>query len=162
VRRPLAGRPGDWHGFSLVELLLVLAVLGVIMAAVVPAARGGHESGKFQATLKTATGLAEAVRQYRMATGAWPARWSDLGGRYLATPAPTTAWGAPFTLTSTSGSAVITTTVPLHSAPNGLLPPVASLTAIAGGSQLTVGVAIPEEAADLVWERNRVSGSTGF
>ncbi len=146
----------------MVELLLVLAVLGVIMAAVLPAARGWHESGKFQATLKTATGLAEAVRQYRMATGAWPARWSDLSGRYLATSAPTTAWGASFTLTSTTSSAVITTPVPLSSAPSGLLPPVASLTAIAGGLGLTVRVAIPEEAADLVWERNRVSGTTGF
>jgi type II secretory pathway pseudopilin PulG len=95
--------------------MLALAILGVLMGALVPAVRGWHEGGKFTATLKTAAALTEAVRQYRLATGSWPASWADLSGRYLATASPTTPWGGGFTLMSTARYAEITTTVPLGS-----------------------------------------------
>ncbi len=147
------------RGFSVIELMLALAILGVLMGALVPAVRGWHEGGKFTATLKTAAALTGAVRQYRLATGSWPASWADLSGRYLATASPTTPWGGSFTLTSTARYAEITTTVPLGSPPSGILPPMASLSAVAGGTQLTVRVPVPGEPADLEFERHRLTGS---
>jgi len=146
------------NGFSAVELLLGLAITAVIVSAVVPAARGWHEGGKFRATLKTATGLAEAVRHYRAATGSWPASWTDLSGRYLTTLLPTNPWGAGFALSATTSYAEITTTVPLSSPPGGSLPAIASLSPVPGGARLTVRVALPGEAVDLEFERKRLTG----
>lgn len=156
VRPGLFGNP---RGFSAVELLLALGLMGVVLTLLLPAARGWHEGGKFRATLKTAAGLADSVRQYRQATGTWPAGWSDLSGRYLVATAPTTPWGASFTLTSTATYAEITTTVPLTSLPSGIAPKVASLTPVVGGTQLTVRVPLPGETADLEFERKRLTGS---
>lgn len=157
--RAKIGLHRDSRGFTLIELMLVLAIMGVSMAILLPAASGWHEGGKFRATLKTAAGLAEAVRQYRQANGTWPSGWAALSGRYLANTAPTTPWGASFALTSTASSAEITTTVPLSSPPSGILPKMASLSTIVGGTQLTVRVPLPGETADLEFERKRVSGS---
>lgn len=149
----------ECRGFTLIELMLVLAIMGVSMAMLLPAASGWHEGGKFKATLKTAAGLAEAVRQYRQTTGTWPSGWAALSGRYLANTAPTTPWGASFALTSTASYAEITTTVPLTSPPSGIAPTVASLTAVVGGTQLTVRVPLPGDMADLEFERKRLTGS---
>lgn len=146
------------NGFSAVEVLLALGIMGVILAALVPAARGWHDGGKFRATLETATALAEAVRQYRAATGSWPASWTDLSGRYLANASPATPWGASFTLSATTSYAEITTTVPLGSPPGGILPPISSLSSVSGGTQLTIRVPLPGEAVDLEFERKRLTG----
>ena len=149
-------------GFSLVEVMLAIAVMAVVFAAALPAAGGWFQTARLRATLTTATALAEAVGQYRMTNGAWPTAWSQLQGRYVASATPTTAWGDAFTVSAGANTATVTAPIPLGSVPSGLISPIATLTTTETGMQLTVQVLIPESAADLAWERNRVSGSTGF
>ncbi len=91
-------------GFSVLELTLALAIVGVLLAVLLPAAAGWQDSAKFKAALNTTAGLAQAIHQDREATGTWPTAWTDLSGRYLSTPSPTTtAWGGSFALTATPG-----------------------------------------------------------
>lgn len=149
----------DPRGFSVMELLLALGLVAVVLAALVPSARGWYEGGKFRATLKTAAGLAEAVRQYRATTGAWPATWNDLVGRYLPNGSPATAWGAGFTLTATANYAEITTIVPVTSPPSALVERFASVRSVPGGTEITVRVPVPGDATDLEYERKRLVGS---
>lgn len=147
--------------FTLLELMIALAVVAVLATAVLPGLKGRLDTGKLQATAASLNGLAEAVRQYRATTGAWPALWTDLSSRYLPSPTPTTAWGDAITLSSAGSLGQVTAPVPLTSPPTGLLPPLGTSAAVPG-TQWTAPVPIPGETADLALERNRLSGSTGF
>lgn len=80
------------HGFSLVELMIVLAVLGILAALVVPrytnATERARENG-LQRQLQTVRGQLE---HYRQTEGEYPASvvggtdWSDMvDGRYIVT-----------------------------------------------------------------------------
>lgn len=47
--------------FSMLEVTLALAIVGVLVAALLPATAGWQESANFKAALNTAAGLAQAV-----------------------------------------------------------------------------------------------------
>jgi general secretion pathway protein G len=60
------------RGFTLVEVLLVLAILGVIMSLVVPRVMGRQEHALADATKLSIKGIEQALRMYAL----------DHGGRY--------------------------------------------------------------------------------
>ena len=63
---------GGMHGFTLVELLLVLMILALIGGLVLPGIIGKAESAKAKAAASQVNRLAMAVESYYLDTGATP------------------------------------------------------------------------------------------
>src|ERR1700685_932049 len=107
-----AGRVFESHstrGFTLIEVLLVVAILGVIAAAVVPALIGRQQEANIQITRTDIKGLEQALKMYAIdhngeylqgGKDALPqlTQSSDYGGKrfkaYLE-EIPKDAWGEP-------------------------------------------------------------------
>ena len=71
-----ASRPA----FSLIELLAVVAILGVIAALLVPRLAGNSDKAKEKACAHNRTEINIAAERYYIHTGAWPANnLSDIG-----------------------------------------------------------------------------------
>lgn len=92
-------------GFSLVELMATVAVLGVVAAIVVPRLTGGSDASK-KAACETHQGNIEIQAElWRNNTGAWPAAsLSDIGAdlNYFPEGVPTCPVdGTAFTIDST-------------------------------------------------------------
>lgn len=62
--------------FSLVELLAVVAILGILAALIVPRVSSGTDSAKTKTCTHNRTEINITVEQYYLHTGNWPA--SDL------------------------------------------------------------------------------------
>jgi general secretion pathway protein G len=60
-------------GFSLMELLAVVTILGVIAALIVPRVISGSDLAKEKGCQHNRTEINIAVEQYYIHTGAWPA-----------------------------------------------------------------------------------------
>ena len=97
-------------GFTLLEVLLVLAILGVIMSLVVPQLLGRQTEASIDATKLRIRGLEQALRLYALdPSGRFPTSSDGLAvlvkqstrpdprwkGPYLET-LPLNAWGKPF------------------------------------------------------------------
>jgi len=66
------GTTGGMHGFTLVELLLVLMILALIGGLVLPGIIGKAESAKAKAAASQVNRLAMAVESYYLDTGSTP------------------------------------------------------------------------------------------
>ena len=101
--------PNRRRGFTLMEILLVLAILGVVMAMVMPRLMGRQQHANADATRISIAGLTQALKLYALDhSGEYPKstegmdvlmknpgndkRWR---GPYLEHPA-LDAWGNPF------------------------------------------------------------------
>lgn len=97
-------------GFTLVEVLLVLAILGVLMGMVVPRLMGRQKQANVDATRLSIKGVEQALKLYALDhAGEYPRSASGLNallqppqansmawrGPYLDTQ-PVDAWGNPF------------------------------------------------------------------
>ena len=67
-------------GFTLVELLVVIVILGILAAVVVFAVGGSTDKAKQSSCKAEASAAATAIESYRAKTGNYPAAWSDLAG----------------------------------------------------------------------------------
>lgn len=65
-------------GFTLVELLLVIVILGVLAAMVVPQFAGQGESARISTTRSSISGIATAVSTYEIQVGRFPDSLDDL------------------------------------------------------------------------------------
>ncbi|MEO0529281.1 MAG: prepilin-type N-terminal cleavage/methylation domain-containing protein [Planctomycetota bacterium] len=59
--------------FSLMELLAVVAILGIVAAVIIPRITDSSSSSKVAVTANDFRLLANAAIQYRVETGSWPA-----------------------------------------------------------------------------------------
>jgi prepilin-type N-terminal cleavage/methylation domain-containing protein len=65
-------------GFTLVELLVVIVILGILAAVVVFAVSGSTDEAKSSACKSDASSALSAVEAYRAKTGNYPTAWSDV------------------------------------------------------------------------------------
>jgi prepilin-type N-terminal cleavage/methylation domain-containing protein len=96
-------RPG---GFSLLELLAVVTILGIIAAVIVPRVTVSTATAKQKVRDDHRIAINSAVEQFHMNTGTWPANdLSDISGNQNYFPEglpvdPVT--GLPYTLNATT------------------------------------------------------------
>lgn len=79
-------------GFSLIELLVVLVILGIIASLIVPNMLGRLTGAKVKAAQAQITQLASAVDSYYLDNGELPDELNDL----VDEPADATFWNGPY------------------------------------------------------------------
>ena len=88
-RRPLRSAQG---GFSLIEILIVVALIALIAGMVANQVFGGQDKAKFNLARTKITSLAADVEQFEMDTGALPANLQDL----IKEPGNAKGWLGPY------------------------------------------------------------------
>jgi prepilin-type N-terminal cleavage/methylation domain-containing protein len=74
------------RGFTLVELLVTIAIIGIFIAMMLPAIQAARETGRRAACTSNMTRLALATDGYRSARGYYPAGCTDAKGPILSQP----------------------------------------------------------------------------
>jgi general secretion pathway protein G len=91
-RRPVASHSGMQHGFTLVELLLVLMILALIGGLVLPGIISKAEGAKAKAAASQVSRLAMAVESYYLDTGTTP----DSLDQLVTESGNVTGWNGPY------------------------------------------------------------------
>lgn len=94
------------NGFSLLELLIVIAIMGLIVSLVAPEMFGKLDSSKQKTALAQMKMLQTAVDTYRLDVGDIPASLEELtksekkgwDGPYLPKDVPLDPWGNPYVI----------------------------------------------------------------
>jgi len=93
-------------GFSLIELLAVVTILGIIAAIIVPRVSVSSDTAKTQVNAHNKATINSAVERYYIDTGGWPANdLSDIGADtdYFPDGIPTNPVdGSAYTLNATT------------------------------------------------------------
>jgi general secretion pathway protein G len=87
-------RPGE-GGFTLVELLLVLVILGILAAIVVPKFGGRTEQARITAAVTQISTFGTALNAFEVDTGSYP-RGQDGLQQLLVAPTDVTGWRGPY------------------------------------------------------------------
>lgn len=91
-----AGRPaGRDSGFTLLELLVVLAIMGLLAAIIGPNVIGYLGRGKSQAAAVQARSVATALNLFRVDVGRYPTEAEGLDA-LLKAPATAPGWNGPY------------------------------------------------------------------
>lgn len=108
-------------GFTLIEVLLVVAILGVLATVVVVNVSGRREPAMIKATRASIAAVATAVDLYEVDTGRRPSSMQDLlrdpgapnwNGPYIRGGQPLDAWGTPLEYRISSGNYVVVSAGP--------------------------------------------------
>ena len=92
-------------GFTLIEVLLVVAILGILAGVVVVNFGGRQQGAMIRATRASISNVATAINLYEMDTGRFPPSLQSLiqndgapnwNGPYIQGDLPRDAWGTPF------------------------------------------------------------------
>lgn len=83
------------RGYSLLELLVVLAILGLIIAIAAPRVIGYFEASKTKAAKIQISNLAAALDLYRLSNGGYPSEQVGLKA-LVEKPSGATTWDGPY------------------------------------------------------------------
>ena len=101
-------------GFTLVEVLLVVAILGILASVVVVNMGGRQKAAMIRATRASISAMCTAIDTYEIDTGRYPPSLSALGsddgspnwsGPYIRGATPADAWGTEFQYSQQGDSA---------------------------------------------------------
>ena len=101
--RNSAKRTKKRRGFSLLELLAVVTILGIIAVVVIPRINLSSATAKTNANLQNMAEINSAVERYYFETGGWPAAdLSDIGAdaNYFPSGIPAKPTGGSYSLDS--------------------------------------------------------------
>ncbi len=79
-------------GFTLIEMVMVIALIGIVMSVVGSYAISRFNSGKYNAAVLGVKALAQRVENYNIDNGSYPGSLNDLVTR----PASATNWNGPY------------------------------------------------------------------
>ena len=106
------------QGFTLIELMIVIAILGVLMAIAIPAYQDYLSRARASEGILAAAPAKMGVAEYAISNAAWPANLAEAGVTFAATS---------YVASMTSAANVITVTTQNTGCPGGN--PVFTLTA---------------------------------
>ena len=84
------------RGFSLLELSLVIAIMGILMAVAAYNLIGGADDAKISATKASMQTIKSSLQQYQVQNNAFPPSLSALIPGKLASGSDLDAWDVPF------------------------------------------------------------------
>jgi general secretion pathway protein G len=79
-------------GFTLVEIMIAIAIIGLLMGLVVPAVNSAYKKAQRRTAKMSLTGLKNAITEYQRDTHQLPGKLKDL----IKKPANITGWEEPY------------------------------------------------------------------
>lgn len=87
------------RGFTLVEMIVVVAVLGILVAIVIPALLSAVDRSRQRRSMADMANLAKANGMHQVDNGRYVAALGDLSPNYMLTVPANDAWGNPWAYT---------------------------------------------------------------
>jgi len=84
------------RGFTLIEIMIAIMIIGILTAVVVPMARRQWEQAKFRTTQQELRNIRMAIETYQVDTGLFPARLRDLLKRPTGDERVAAKWVGPY------------------------------------------------------------------
>jgi general secretion pathway protein G len=94
-----ADRSKSQQGFTLVEMIVVVAVLGILVAIVIPALLTAVDRSRQRRSMADMTNIAKANGMYQVDAGRFVAALADLQPNYMQIVPANDAWGNAFQYT---------------------------------------------------------------